>query len=436
MNSHRYQRLSDLIPFLVDEEVGIIGQIISLPRQADMPDFFYYKATVANTEVFGGTENWPVSGGTALDRDRALAKAVGEAVERYSSGIYHYDELRLDIAGNKSFPTVAPADFTGFSKDEFQNAGFPLKEFNADSLLRWSKAVDLQSGAETFVPASMVYCPYVPDLASGEWPIAETISTGLAAHVSYETAALNGLLEVVERDSFMLYWLCGKPANQISAESLMPDHLEMLDRFAKVGYNIKLIDIRSDSGIPTFLGIMNGAFKGSVPFSISAATHLDPSVGILKCLEELALIERYSKRVMLTLSKNNVYPEDESVHRLMDHIGYWLNPKVLAAQAWLFEPCGFISLADIPSLSTGSAASDLEYAVRRVADTGHQTLVADITTDDLEPFGIKVIRAIVPGFLPLNKRHDCRPLDSQRLQRFLKKHGDESTLNPLPHPFA
>lgn len=430
-----YKRLFDLIPYLVDEEFGIINQVISLPRQSDMPDFMYFKAIVANTGVLGFEENFTIGGGTALTRDRALAKALGEGVERYSSAIYNREELLWGKYLDFPSKAIHPQAFTHFPASSFKKKDFPFQPFNEHSFIGWCKAKNIHAGHEELVPAAMVYCPYSPDKSKGEQAIVEIISTGLASHLSYEEAALNGILEVIERDSFMLCWLSATSPPMVEQRSLLPEHQEMLRRFAQFGYQVSLFDIRSDTQVPTFLAIMKGTYKGSVPFAAAAAAHLSPEAAIRKCLEELALIERFAKRMLL--NENQILPSDafSKIVHLSDHIQYWIHDSSISKSEFLYKNNSSISLEDIPTLSTGNPNKDLNTISARINEIGHKILIADTSAPDVSALGFHVIRALIPGFLPLNKRYDCRPLNSKRLKSHMKNHGLHA-INPLPHPFA
>lgn len=436
MSAIQYKRLFDLLPDLIDHEIGILGQVISVPRQANMPDFMYFKAMVSNTGVFGGEENFSVAGGTAINRDRALAKAIGEGIERYSSGIYSWEELELGSYIDFRELAIHPSNFTSFAEDQFEKADFPFSRFKEDTILRWSSAKNLDSGKEVLIPASLVYCPYIADKKNGEATIMEVISTGLASHLSYEEASLNGILETVERDSFMLAWLSGIVSDQIEPKSLLPIHTEMIFRFEKLGYQITLLNITSDTQIPSVMAVMKGKFDGSVPFLVAAATHLNPAIAIQKCLEELALIERYAKRVMMTAADWYPYISYEKVKYLVDHIRFWIDHNIFPKGDYLLQAKNKIRLEDIPDLSSTSPNKDLNLVLELIKSTGYEVLIADVTTPDIADLGFSVIRAVIPGFLPLNKSYNCRPLCSKRLLKFMEKKGRGKQVNNLPHPFA
>lgn len=433
-----YKRLRDLLPVLVDPDLGIISYVQELPRQSNSPDFFYYKAEIADTGIFGLQSNRPSSAGTALDRDRAIAKAVGEAIERYASAIYSYDTLLLARYRDLNVPAIHPDSFRTQIHNEGRNR--ILDSLEIDTLIRWAPAIDLHTRLEVLVPAAHVYCPYTPDAKASEANVAESISTGLSAHCSFEEATINGILEVVERDSFMMTWLCAESCPIIDPQSLTDLHHEMLDRCRMLGYHITLLYAAKDAGIPTCIAVMKGSYPGSVPFVVAAAAHLEPEAAVTKCIEELALMERFCKRVMLTLDDWVPGEKFEHVVKLVDHLKYWLNPAVIGQADFLTASQKTISLSEIENLSTGEPKKDLSRLVNTIHNTGYQVLVSDITSEDIDCLGLKVVRALIPGYIPLTIQYACRPEGSQRLLHHLDdlkvSAGKPKRINPLPHPFA
>src|SRR5947209_8308757 len=92
--------ITTIVDDLVDERVGIINSVVARPRDAGEPNFFHFWATASNASAFASQSNFPMGGGSAIDRDRALAKALGEAVERYCASIY--DKAALPLACSSS----------------------------------------------------------------------------------------------------------------------------------------------------------------------------------------------------------------------------------------------------------------------------------------------------------------------------------------------
>jgi ribosomal protein S12 methylthiotransferase accessory factor len=435
----KYKRLKDVVPLLVDEDTGIIAYIQELPRQFDMPDVIYYKAEIANTGVFGLQTNRPATGGTSLDRDSAMAKAIGEAVERYSSAIYYPEILPLSTYRNLTQEAVHPDEFVIHTDEQIRHPSYPLQRFDDDTPVRWAWAVRLQTGKTTLVPAAFVYCPYQAHMGQGEAEVAESISTGLAAHCTYHEAAVNGILEVVERDAFMMHWMAKKTCAVIHADSLTAGHRDLIARYRSCGYEVSVLCASTDTGIPTVFCIMHGRTAGSVPVIISSATHLSHTPAITKCLEELALMERLCKRMLLAPSNTIDSTNYGAIIKLADHLKFWMNPEVVPYADFVRSATRTVSLGELSDLDTGDPERDLKVLVELIESTGYHVYICDVTSEDVAALGMSVIRAIIPGYIPLTVQYRCRPEGSRRLLAFIEsqqKRNGSSQLNKVPHPFA
>ena len=87
--------LKAALPFLVNPDHGLIKTVYEMPREARMPKVFYYKAVLGNPDPSLPVDHFPVSAGTALTRDRAMQKAIGEAIEQYGAGCLDEEKMIL-----------------------------------------------------------------------------------------------------------------------------------------------------------------------------------------------------------------------------------------------------------------------------------------------------------------------------------------------------
>ena len=396
---------------------------------------------MSNTTIFNGIDNIGITAGTSLNRDKALAKAIGEGIERYCACSYSYDQFIFSNYQEFNENALHPKDYQLYLEYQFESKDFPLKKFTTETKLNWHKATDCKTEETIYVPASLVYCPYEIDAGKNEPQIVETISTGLAAHCSYDEAAINGLLEVIERNNFMCTWLSNESPVNLNFLSLTDEHNELIKAHEKVGYIVNLCYNTGKDGIPSFIALLKGTRPHNVPILVAAATHLDPIQAVTKSLEELALMERFCQRKRLKPSSLASDADFKKVQGLLDHIMLWYNPKIWPYADFLMNNNKSISLKDIPNLHQDDPEKDLSNLVNSINDQGYKTIIADISTEDLESLGLHVVRAIVPGYIPLNKSYACRPLGTRYLSSYFADKGVKETqiphlVNPIPHPFA
>src|SRR5581483_4628354 len=115
----RLATLAQALDSLLDEHVGVIETVTEMPMPAGAPRYFHYWAYGANTSAFSYQGNSRDGGGAAATREGAVAKAVGEVVERYCSAIFDQDELAFETAGQASFPCVAPEEFALYTDVQY-----------------------------------------------------------------------------------------------------------------------------------------------------------------------------------------------------------------------------------------------------------------------------------------------------------------------------
>ena len=153
------RRLSGVLEYLVDDSVGVIRGVVEVPRQAGTPDFFHFAATAGNTQAFCPMPNFASGGGASTVRDVAVAKAVGEAVERYCAALYEMDDLPLTSRRAAAFECAAPAEFALYSPEQYAQPDFPWQAFDDDTPVRWARAFDPKFDGECRVPAAMIFLP-------------------------------------------------------------------------------------------------------------------------------------------------------------------------------------------------------------------------------------------------------------------------------------
>lgn len=437
----RLKRLVGVLDDLVYARAGVVRMLLEQPRQSELPDFHHFIARAASTESFSGRANFVHAGGASRSRGLALAKALGEAVERYCASIYDETDWPLASARDLGSSAARPEDFALYDEDQLGAAGFPFVRFDEDTKLRWRPTRDLLTREVIQVPAAMVHLPYYFYEGEGEAPICQPISTGLACHASLDEAALAALCEVLERDAFSITWQARLRHCRVSLQSLPPMLRDLVRRFEAVGCGVFLIWLRSDHGVPTILAGQRHDAPAMPAISFGAATAADPAEACLKALEELAHTLRWMyvlKRVLPPISMSEGYDQIISQET---HLRFYGEIAHRGLAQFIDASEIEIPLSDIPGVDHGTPAETLVRIVGRLSARGYRTLAAELTTPDVAQLGLHVVRIIVPGMHPLAMGHRCRARGGHRLRivpALLGHPGFDPIRdeNPAPHPFA
>jgi len=434
-------RLLGLWDDLVDPEVGIVREVYPLGVDNDEPDFFHYLSAASDTSVLTAMRNFAQNGGVSTNPYVAMAKALGEAIERYCAAQFRYDELVVAPYGELGAPATPPDSYALYRADQY-GPDLPWQPFTDTTPVAWTPATDVLSGEEVLVPACMVYAPYHYLGEGREQPIVQPISTGLAAGCSPAEATLSGLCEVIERDAFSICWQARLAHRRISRAGLDAAAVDMLGRFERVGVDVELLDITTDVACPTVMSIALGHAPTSPALAIAAAAHPDPRIALTKCVEELAHTRKFARQIMQYEPPIDHDPSGrwEHVQEQRHHLRLHCDRAAVAHSAWAWSSPTWVRLADVAGIAADSDGALVTALAERLAALGHRCYVVDLTTSDVASLGLAVHRVVVPGLHPMFIGHPNRALGGERLYAVpprlgfsaLARDGDD---NPFPHPF-
>ncbi|MEK6443849.1 YcaO-like family protein [Pseudonocardia sp. T1-2H] len=420
---------------LCDEHVGIVSELQEVPRAAGAPDFFQYAARACDTRAFTHQQNFRNSGGASTDPEAAAAKAVGEAVERYCAAVYDVNDLPLVTRREADFPCLAPARLALYRAAQYADPGFQFVPFDDDTPARWVPAFNATTGSLEHVPAPAVFVPYFYYQGSGEAPVMEPISTGLACGRSPLEAALGAVCEVVERDAFTITWQAMIAPPGLDPAGLDPRNRDRVERFRTAGFEVRILDITTDLGVPAIMTVLLATSPERAALVFAAACAPDPADAVRKALEELEHTRRYSQQIMDRLPRLEVRENHDNVVDQLDHLNFWCDHRN-ADRADFLSGGGPADLRrEVPGRDDGER---FRHIVGQLAAAGHDVLLLDLTTPDVASAGFTVVRAIVPGLHPLYMGHRYRALGGSRLWEVPQRLGHPGIVaedNPAPHPF-
>ena len=434
------EQLPRLVENLVDRSVGIVRYVSQAPREPGAPEFFHYAAKASNTLALCQQKNFSIAGGASTNRAIALAKALGEAVERYCSAMYDKEVLPLTSFTDASFPCISPSDFALFSQEQYSQTDFRFSPFDLDTPLRWVQASNLVKEEPSYVPASMALLPYFFDRENGEHPITQPISTGLACHGSRTKAILSAICEVIERDAFTITWQARLGRPQIKVETLSAFNRDLVQRLERIKSTVTLLNLTMDVGIPTVLSVLQSHVPEAPALVFAASADLDPEEAVRKSLEELAHTRRLAQLLKTNLPPCIPDPNFENVVNQDLHVRLYCEHENTHLADFIFESQQRIGFDEIENLATGDPEIDLRTLLEKVEQVHHRVLVVDLTTPDVSESGLFVVRALIPGFHPLFMGHGIRALGGSRLWQVPQKLGYQGITklsgdNPAPHPF-
>ena len=363
--------------------------------------------------------------GKGSTAEQGEASALMEAIERYS-GIFQGDEIRVTRRFT-DFPAgdaILPNDVLLFSDAQYRRDQAPTTgpdetstpaPFDRSAKIEWSPVWSLRDERFKYLPTSLLYFFYRGGSAAGQ---IHADSNGCAAGNTLEEAIVQGFLELVERDSYAIWWYNRLQRAEVDLGQFDDSYVRDLQiQLAETGRRIWVLDITSDLGIPSFVALSH-AMENSHDFvEYGSGSHFDARIALLRALTELN--QFLSIGLMGARNTQTSSCDGSGPFRLQDH-PYLTPSRNPAVRPDFGSKFGRLDKRE-----------QVMACVQLAKREGLDFLVLDQTRPDIE---VPVVRVIVPGL-----RHFYRRFAPGRLYDVPVKLGWhdrpllENELNPL-HP--
>lgn len=383
--------------------------------------------------------------GRAEDYAGARPAAVLEGLERYAGWhcggrdpVTYSSFAELDDA-------VDPRSLLLHPDEAYRQPGFEYTPFAPDTPTGWAETYSVLTGRRALMPFHVAYYGAAKRPDTGPRFVYEN-SNGCALGSGPEEALLAAMLEVAERDAFLCAWYAGASLPEIDLEGMT----------GTVARALRTVRHRTGRDLRAFRAV--GAFD--VPVAVLVSTSEDPALpatlvtaGSALTVERAllgAVHEMAAAAPAITVAYQRRRPELERalddpylVRHMEDHALVAALPQ---ARPWF----SFLLDGTRPDPSTarachepvGDIAADLSAMLTAARRDGQEVFVADHTTSELHRLGLRCVKAIVPGTVPMTFGYRHRRLPPpETLNAFRARNGISQRVFPSeevrhePHPF-
>lgn len=430
---------------LVDPVCGIFGAEITTAYHDTLTASVY--GTLPALHRPGATETaW---GGHGYSYASSRSQGLLEALERYAAQETRAKKTAVhDSYINIEADALNPLA-CGLYTDECYRALSPrYQPFDPARKMPWVWGYSFRAARPLLVPEQLVY--YM-SRREGVPLFVQESSNGCAAGSCLEEAILHGLLELIERDAFLLTWYARLAPPRIDPWSCRNQQtLATLARIERLGYQIHLFDTRLDIRIPsvTALALLREDAPGKLALAAGAA--LDPEEAISSALGEVAAaLPDFARRLENERERVQALAHDFTrVSSIDDHALLYGLPEMAAQADFLFQNPRSGSLAEIYQRWMEEAPQSLDlrddvtYCIDHILKLNMDVVVVEQTPPEQRAIGLTTVKVIVPGLLPIDFGWGReRALTLPRLRSvprtvgFQKSDFDPAEANRTPHPF-
>lgn len=431
-----------------------LGPVSGLPHHEK------HLLALAHAPVVGDWEEPDGGYGRALTFGDAERIALFEAVERMT-GLGPRGKrtvLRGSFAELGPERALDPALLGRYEPELQELPEFGLARYTPDTVTNWVYGWSMGRDRALAVPEQVAYWGVVQRARSdGDPPpfVLES-SNGCGLGNSLEEAVLYGLLEVAERDAFLMAWYARTPLARVAPPEEDPLVGHAVDRLDALGYDLLLFDAGNDFDVPVVSSLVLCRDPGSeAPQAFFAAgAHPDPREAIRSAvveavvnLEVAAEQARTSPGTFDRVRLRRMLDEPWRVATMDDHTGLFTLPEARERFAFLLTDTGpprpwqeVWPGRPRPVHDLGTLVTELAAQVVRA---GMDVVVVDQTDPIVrDSLGLHAAKVVVPGALPMTFGHVYRRtrglprlLDVPHARGRLPARPHYGDLSLDPHPF-
>jgi ribosomal protein S12 methylthiotransferase accessory factor len=308
-----------------------------------------------------------------------------------------------------------------------------------DAELPFCQGVDLLRDEPCLVPFERVVVGLSRELAP-ELGYHEPAFTGAATHLTLAEAIVNGTVEALKRDAFMVAWYRRRALRSIEWPRLDDPQLRARAEFLLArNFELELFDLTLDLPMPMLLlRVRAGEMRGSWPAGGSLlvpAGGFDPAESLghalkLACTRVVSLCHE---------SAMDFDPCDgAAVERLGERVPFWppmaryLDPRTAGAHAFLGTG-GRSTFDELPRWPLEPAPARMARLRGWLTEHRLAWTAVRLTDPAAASLGLEVVKVVMPGLMRLALSRESTDLGSPRLRLPLPDATTEAP-NPDPHP--
>lgn len=387
-----------------------------------------------------------VAGGRSHSYAKSEWTAILEGLERRCGLAPHGKQTVICDSFNRlADQAVDPAKVGLYTREQYHRPDFPFEPFDPDSSMNWVWGYSFLHERPILVPESLAY--YSP-IYGGSF--VQEGSNGCALGGSIEEAIFYGMLEVVERDSFLMTWYARLAVPRLDPYSANDQELQMMIQRiqAVAGYDIHLFNITMENGIPSIWALAKTGDPEKMNIICAASAHIDPIRAAKSAVHELAGLMCILQKTFNARREEclNMFLDSYRVQQMEDHVMLYSLPQAEERLHFLLDTHRPLRTFDEEFKRKDSPpdlTDDLKGLIHVFRRLNLDVIVVDQSSPETVRNGLYCVKVLIPGMLPMTFGHHLTRLSGlERVLRvpmelgYAKQPLTPEQLNPYPHPFV
>ncbi|MFZ1627064.1 MAG: YcaO-like family protein [Candidatus Moraniibacteriota bacterium] len=405
----------------------------------------YFSYYLNKKIAVAGREDTMTGQGVAKDRATAFSKALGEMIERVVAGArdMNFEQVTASPQSviSQRIPMVYPPRYHRFLS--VQKEKYNGLRHDSSIPIDWLMGKNLITNEQVLIPRKMTSWFIANSQRKNVFVQATT--NGSAGYFTKAGAALRGLLEVVQRDAFLVHWLT-MIAPQVVRHDTLPEDLRMqVQKLEAYGVLVHILNVTAIPIPSIFIAVTNDKSIEARQVILSGASGLTFHDAIENALREMTIgLEMFyypEKDSEVGLEKTELEPFVSRLGKLERQL-YWRGAEKMAHFEWFIsgEQASYHDVCK--KYDTIGMKSDRQRLSRCLAilqdlGTDYYPVVYFPKNSVQQEMGFYVAQVFIPKAFPFYLLEYVGTFDSDRLAEFAQSKGVlHWKLNPFPHMFS
>lgn len=364
------------------------------------------------------------SNGRDISPRLAYIKATAEAKEWAACGNISANFIQAAFVDIET--AIDPRSIIKFQPMQYRLKGFPFKPFDETAKYGWVEGHDEITGSKVHVLADHVYFPYFPKTPY----YCYANSSGVAAHPDKQRAVETSVLELVERDSFMIAYLTRTQFPTVTEHTLPESIRKRIQELRKAGFRVWIKDHSLDLAPAVCIMAQSEEFTYT---PCASCARFDIEHAINHALMEVEAL------ILVRLQNGQTEPiKPEKVMWPMDHGRLYGQKRYFHRADFLMHGREKIAFREIGK----HASQSWQELLDRFKLKKWKFLTVPLFLS--EKYGgngdLHIVRSIIPGMVPMTFGFRQEPAGMERIYAIAREFGNCNLsyreLTKFPHPFA
>ncbi len=392
-------------------------------RAPDEAPLYVCVGTVAKKDIGTGCDYFSEA--------KAFQKSLNETVERMlweeENPSWARDTVQSSFE-DIGVPAIDPGAIAGFSEKQ-KDADLRL-QCSRKTVLRWIRGTSLTEKGPCFVPLQMVSGHYGGAVMRGEIEepvLCQSTTNGIATRETFEGAAYRGLLELIERDAFMISYLNRIAPPRIDHASITDSRVgHILEELRRYGLTCELLLLPTDMPATVVCAIIRDETGIGPAFGLGARAHADEMEAVIGALAEATLVWSRMRAIGLKERALTNLPWG-----IPERLTFWAKDENTEKLSWFWK--GPI----VPLPKAPRNAQNLRELSNALRKCGYRAAAVEMSSKPLKHLEVTSVFVVCPDLQPIDLVTHPPYRGGNRLETVPRLFGYTPSAEPppYPHPF-